>query len=354
MKYNEIGEKRRAIFYLDGGAGRVLCAIPALEYYAMNNYDFSIITYLKKEFFKENTILEKYTHDLDETGLFDNIIQTGEMIKLEPYFRYEYYNQECSLIQAFDLEINGGYCIGNKSPSLYFSKTEESDNKRNVREIKEKQPRKDKGKPILVFQPFGASAQLFDDGIFDYTNRSFVMENVVDLVQLLRKDYLILWMGNLRLNISNHENPILYVDEMSLREWAGYIKYADHFLGCDSVGQHLAKSVGQTATVVIGSTYPINISYPNDDTFTLFDLGQERRVYEPIRITFDKKRSELNKGLMFMGDKTIDAVVESIHTVAPPRPKIPPPDPKQILQGLPGIRNPEAAAAELQYEKTNK
>ena len=105
---------------------------------------------------------------------------------------------------------------------------------------------------------------------------------------------------------------------------------------------------------MIGSTYPINISYPNDDTFTLIDLGQERRVYEPIRITFDKKRSELNKGLMFMSDKTIDSVVESIHTAAPPHPKITQPDPKQILQGVPTIRNPEAAAAERQYGKDNK
>ncbi len=342
MKYNKLGENsdRRAIFYLDGGAGRVLCAIPALEYYAMNHYDFSIITYLKKEFFKENTVLEKYVHSLDETGLFDNIIKSGKMIHLEPYFRSEYYNQQCSLIQAFDLEINGDYCIGDKAPSLYFSKIEESDFKRNVREMIEKQPKKDRDKPVLVFQPFGASAQLFDDGIFDYTNRSFVMENVVDLVQLLRKDYLILWLGNLRLNISNHENPILYVEEMSLREWAGYIKYADHFLGCDSVGQHLAKAVGQKATVVIGSTYPINISYPNDDTFTLFDLGQERRVYEPIRITFDKNKSELNKGLMYMADNIIDAVIESIHDVVPPHPATSTSRPvtKQVLQNSPSIR----------------
>ena len=146
------------------------------------------------------------------------------------------------------------------------------------------------------------------------------MRNILDLIQLLRKDYLILWMGNLRLNISNHENPIVYVDGMSLRDWAGYIKYADYFLGCDSGGQHLAKAVGQKATVVIGATYPVNISYPNDDNFILIDLGQERRVYEPIRITFDKEKSEVNKGLMFMDNNTVDVVVESIHSVAPPHP----------------------------------
>ena len=303
--------KRSPIFYLDGGAGRVLCSIPALEYYAMSNYDFHIITGYKREFFNHNTILEKYTHHFDDPGLFDNIIKGGEIIKLEPYFRTEYYNQECSLTQAFDLEINGDYCIGNKAPSIYFSSVENIDFEKNIQIIKENNNAKDK--PVLVFQPFGQAAQVFDDGIFDYTNRSFDMKNILDLVQLLRKDYLIIWMGQLRLNISNHDNQIQYVDGMSLREWAGYIKYADYFLGCDSVGQHLAKAVKTKATVVIGSTYPINISYPNDDNFTIFDLGYERRVYEPIRITFDKEKSEVNKGIMKMDDKIVDLVVESIH-----------------------------------------
>jgi len=305
---------RRKVFYLDGGAGRVLCAIPALEYYALSHYNFSIITYMKEEFFKENPILYKYVHSFGEEQLFDNIIKDGEMIMLEPYFRHEYYNQECSLTQAFDLEINGNYNLKDKTPKLYFSPHEDKDNKRNIEKVK-----RDYGpnKPIIVFQPFGQSAQLFDDGIFDFTNRSFVMENIIDIVQLLRKDYLIMWMGDKRLNISNHENPLVYCNEMTLREWAGYIKYADHFLGCDSVGQHIAKAVGTKSTIVIGSTYPINISYPNDDMVTIFDVGESRRVYEPIRITMDHERSEKNQGIMLMGDATIDNLIKSIHTNCP-------------------------------------
>lgn len=306
---------RPPVFYLDGGAGRILCAIPALEHYALSHYKFSIMTYLKEEFFKENPILYKYTHSLDEPGLFDNVIKDGNMVLTEPYMRYEYYNQECSLIEAYDLEINGDYNLKGKAPKLYFSKTEDTDNKRNIKKIKEEYKSLDK--PVIVFQPFGASASLFDDGIFDFTNRSFVMENIVDIIQLLRKDYLILWMGDKRLNISNHENPIVYCNEMSLREWAGYIKHADHFLGCDSVGQHIAKAVGQKSTVVIGSTYPINISYPDDDMVTIFDVGEARRVYEPIRITMDQARSEKNQGIMLMGNQTIDNLIESIHTNCP-------------------------------------
>ena len=67
---------RPSIFYIDGGSGRLLCAIPALEYYALTHYDFSIITHLKEEFFKENPILYKYVHSFNEPGLFDDIIKT--------------------------------------------------------------------------------------------------------------------------------------------------------------------------------------------------------------------------------------------------------------------------------------
>ena len=94
-----------------------------------------------------------------------------------------------------------------------------------------------------------------------------------------------------------------------MRDWAGYIKFADHFLGCDSVGQHLAKSVNQRSTVIMGGTFPINASYPNDDKFTVFDLGKDRRVYDPIRIAIDKKTSEANKGIMKMDDVTIDKII---------------------------------------------
>jgi len=301
----------------DGGAGRIFCSIPALEHYALTHDNFHIITYsdIKSNFFVGNTILEKHTHNMDDEDLFTNIVKDGEVIKLEPYFRSEYFNQECSLVQAFDLEINGKHSIGNKTPKIYFNPSENTKSKEFIEDLK-REYKKDK---ILIIHPFGFNAQASDDGIFDESNRSFTMENVIIIASCLKKDYLILSMGPIRLNISNiindvniHDNTIIYLANTSLRNWAGYIKYADHFLGCDSVGQHLAKSVNQKATVVIGGTFPINISYPNDDKFTVFDLGKERRVYDPIRITFDKKSSEANKGIMHMSEAQIDKIIDNI------------------------------------------
>ena len=114
----------------DGGAGRILCAIPALEHYALTHDNFHIITYCKSDFFVGNPILEKYTYNIKEEDLFTNIIKDSEVINPEPYHRSEYFNQECSLAQAFDLEINGKHSIGNKTPKIYFNPSENTKSKK--------------------------------------------------------------------------------------------------------------------------------------------------------------------------------------------------------------------------------
>ena len=308
--------KNKIFMLTDGGAGRVLCSIPALEYYAMSHNNFHIITYAgaKSNFFVGNTLLENHTHVMEEQDLFTNIVKDGELIKLEPYFVSDYFNQKCSLAQAFDLEINGKHSIGNKTPKIYLDSSED-DKYKNFIEALKQEYKKDK---VLIIQPYGQSAELFPDGVFDEFNRSFFTEDVISLVSRLRDDYIIMFMGHLRLNISNvingvniNDNSLIYLDA-TLRDWAGYIKFADHFLGCDSVGQHLAQSVGQKATVIIGGTFPINISYPDDDKFTVFDLGKDRRIYDPIRISVDEKSSKTNKGIMKMNDEIINKIIESI------------------------------------------
>ena len=51
-------------------------------------------------------------------------------------------------------------------------------------------------------------------------------------------------------------------------------------------------------TVVIGSTFPINISYPDFKDFDIVDVGEGRRKYDPIRITMDEERTRYNDQVM--------------------------------------------------------
>ena len=96
-----------------------------------------------------------------------------------------------------------------------------------------------------------------------------------------------------------------------MRIWAAVIEIADHFIGCDSMGQHIARAFDKTATVVVGSTYPENISYPGHKDFDIFDVGNGRREYAPIRITMDERVDRFNDEAMELSKKQVDEIVAS-------------------------------------------
>jgi hypothetical protein len=60
------------------------------------------------------------------------------------------------------------------------------------------------------------------------------------------------------------------------------IETCNYFIGCDSSGQHMAKSFNKPGTVIMGSTFVENVSYQNH--FQILEKDQEK-MYSPIRIT---------------------------------------------------------------------
>ena len=130
----------------------------------------------------------------------------------------------------------------------------------------------------------------------------------------LSKDVGVMIMSEFPLDFQKHMNkPVATPMGVHIRVWMAVIKQADHFLGCDSVGQHMAYSYDKTATVVIGSTYPINTSFPDEEKFNVIDLGKDDRVYSPIRVTSDEFSDRINEGIMAMDGETEDRIVKSVH-----------------------------------------
>jgi len=111
-------------------------------------------------------------------------------------------------------------------------------------------------------------------------------------------------MSELKMELKGEglKNEVAMPEGLGLRQWASVIQFADHFLGCDSVGQHLAYAVDTETTTVIGSTFPINVSYPNQEKLKIVDLGMKDRQYDPIRITVDETVGRANEGIMNMDD----------------------------------------------------
>jgi hypothetical protein len=304
---------RSKVFFINGGAGRVVCSIPAFEMYEKENPDddFIIVCEGGTDFFKGHPTLHDRVYDVWHKGLFEQFIKDRDCISPEPYRIWEYYNQKCNLTQAFDIEINKKGIRDLPAPKIVLNKMEMVNGAGIVEEVKSVSGF-DKA---LVVQPFGRGVENVGGFIVDPTSRSFQLNNIIEIINVLKKEYAIIIMSELPVDLGdqNPQNPVAQPQIPDMRIWSGVINAADHFLGCDSLGQHIVKALGKTATVVCGSTYPINISYPGDPDFDIVDVGEGRKIYSPIRLTIDEQRDRANDEVMEMTKSQIDAVISSVR-----------------------------------------
>ena len=331
-------------FFINGGAGRVVCSIPALEKYASDSgdEDFVIVSESWEELYQASFPLRDRVYKLDHKGLFEEKLQNKEIVSPEPYRLNAYFNQECNLVQAFDIIINDLDYIPtgheHKTPHLELNKTEQIIGHNIVNEVREVTGR-DK---VVVFQPFGQSVQVEGKFIFDTSGRSFEIINVVEIIEELKKEYGVIVMSQIEIP-SWQEMGIAMPKNLNLLQWSGVINASNYFLGCDSVGQHLAVAVSKPATVVLGSTYPENISYTNVNSHTIIDLGKDKRIYSPIRLSMDASRDRQNEDMMILAPSQVKDVILSIKNSigvskkTTPKPELKTPNPNISQDNKPRI-----------------
>tara|TARA_B110000503_G_C7152005_1_gene415630 strand:- start:699 stop:1649 length:951 start_codon:yes stop_codon:yes gene_type:complete len=304
---------RNKAFFINGGAGRVVCSIPALEKFAEENpeNDFIIVCEGGTDFYKGHPLLHAKAYDVWHKNLFEDKLKDMQLESPEPYRVWEYYNQKATLSEAYDIAINNKGVRELPKPTIKLSKGELISGQQVIKDVKEK-TKKDK---VVVFQPFGRG--VFEDNgiVTDFSGRSFEPQNVINIVKELNKDYAVVFMGEIAIEFSKHgiTTPVAIPQNINLRSWSAIISQADYFLGCDSVGQHLAYAFNKPSTVVVGSTFKENVSYPNCKTFTVLDMGEGARIYSPIRITIDEYSDRTNEGLMAMNDKVEEVIVNAVH-----------------------------------------
>lgn len=305
---------RNKAFFINGGAGRVVCSIPALEKFAEENPDnnFIIVCEGGTDFYKGHPLLHAKAYDVWHKNLFEEKLKDMELVSPEPYRIWEYFNQKCNLSEAYDIAINDKGIRELPKPNIKLSKQERLSAGQVIADVKEKT----KKEKVIVFQPFGRGVVSENNLITDFSGRSFEPENVVNLVKELSKDYSIIFMGEIAIEFQKHgiTNPVAIPQGVDLRIWAAIIAQSDYFLGCDSVGQHLAYSFNVPSTVVIGSTFKENVSYPNEKSFDILDMGEGARIYSPIRITQDEYSDRVNEGIMAMNDKIEEIIIKSVKT----------------------------------------
>jgi len=304
---------RSKAFFINGGAGRMISAVPALEKYQeeSGDKDFIIVCEGGTDVFKGHPTLDDHTYDVWHKNLFKDSLRQREIVTTEPYRVWEYYNQKCSIAQAFDIQINNKGIRDLPRPTLKLSKDELLTGRQLVSEVKKKL----KKEKIVVFQPFGRGIEYIDETLIDKTARSFELKDVKSIVKKLQKeDVGIIMMSEFKVDFSDSKlkDEVAMPESANFRMWAAIIKYADYFLGCDSLGQHLAYAMDRSAVVVTGSTFPINVSYPDEPSIEILDMGEIHREYDPIRIFPDERVSRLNENIMAMTDDITTLVVNHV------------------------------------------
>jgi hypothetical protein len=296
----------RKIFSIDGGGGRVIAAIPALEKYVRNHpeEDIRILIYGWDNLLWGNPLLQDITYNPDTKGIFDEFIKDADVIvSPEPYRVPAYFNQKISLAEAFDREINGTTDHSDLPKlKLWTNKAEEKNAASLIADVKAQQ----KKNKTIVIQPFGRSARVDREDIIDDSSRGFDSTAYLSLVKKLSTKYNLILFAEQAFHLP--ADTYTFKPTVDLRFWTSIIEEADYFVGCDSVGQHMARAMDKPGTVLIGSTYPINVTYP--DWFQIIEKEGVPKKYSPIRICgLDNHLADR------YNDRCMDYSEEEIHDI---------------------------------------
>ena len=303
---------RRKVFAIDGGAGRAIAAIPALKKYARNhpNEDWAVIVFGWDILFWGIPELQDRVYSADVKGIFKNIVKDSDVITPEPYRLWEYYNQKCSLVEGFDKLINETEDHSDLGvPELVLNKGEEKIAANIINDVKNQQNKK----ITILIQPFGRGARVDNGDIIDDSSRSIEPGVYHKLVKKLSQKYNIIFMGEGEYaQLISQEDSISAKLQLDLRGWAAVIESCDYFIGCDSVGQHMARAFDKPGTVILGSTYAVNITYP--DHFQIIENENVEKEYSPIRLCgLDSHLADRkNDRCMDFTDEEVDNIYSAI------------------------------------------
>lgn len=306
--------KRHTAFLINGGAGRVLSSIPALEIYEKENPDDDFIIIIEGflDLYKGHPTLYKRCYDFGHRRLYEDKLKHMNYRAPEPYQVWEYYNQQATISQAFDIAISNKGIRELPKPTVVLTTEEKLGGEETLKNI-----RKDfNNKKALIFQPFGRGSNMHGSNGVDMGGRSFLPEHAAKIIKRLQKKYCVIVMDE-----KQHDFKALGCDEvvvqltgMTLRRWMGVINAASYFLGCDSVGQHIAYATDTPATVVLGSTFKENVSYLGSKKHSIIDLGEGKKMYSPLRMCFNEIADVNNDKLMHLADTDYDKIVASVES----------------------------------------
>ena len=299
-------------FIISGGAGRVACAIPALEkYHRLNpNDDFKVLVHGWQDLLWSHPLLQDRTFAANQKGSFENHLRDNRVLHPEPYIANNFFNERINLIEAFDEIINETDFHEDLSKPLIHTSTFEKKQTANIiANIRNEAP----NKKLVLFQPFGSSCNFVNDYPFDHTHRSLSPDQYVAICNGIRDLATIIYCSQ------KHLKPNDDGDNISITEWNPYFRVfpafmeqSDYFIGCDSCGQHFAYGMNKPGTIIMGGSTD-NFTYPYH-----FNVIRKKGItpkYSPIRLSDGDTDfvERTNDGIMELSNHEIQEIIETIR-----------------------------------------
>lgn len=211
---------------IDGGLGRVLCAIPALK--ELNTKHDLVVLTGGWEFAYSGSGLK--VHPLGKPGL-QYILEGYEIVKPEPYWNLEYRTGKANLVEAFYQELN---LTVPKSESVPYSP--------DLRQIPASIYSE---RPILMLQPHGSGGEA--------DSRSMTRREVIEVIEKYRKEYSIFIIGT-EVDFGFEDDSVQQIKNIAEPAFIRYIQLADLIVSCDTAGLHIAAAMGTPHVAYLATT----------------------------------------------------------------------------------------------------
>lgn len=284
------------VINIDGGIGRVICSIPAIEK-ASKKEEIVVLTH-HTQVFQNNPNIYRVLHPTTPY-IFEDYIFENNFEHPEPYQLNKYYRGEIHLIQAFDYLINNKIEDVVSTPNIYLTPQEDLAAKNILSNL-------DQNKKILLFQPFGSTNSintLDNNKTIDNSNRSLKEDHANYIIEKLNNKYEILYIGNYFAKSSEG----FYVYDLTIRNIFSLCKLANYFIGIDSFLMHSANCFNLNGTVFFGAMNINNLCYDNQNI-----IKKDNLSYEPLRIPVNMEYSKKNNDSMDFTIEEIDNAIEGL------------------------------------------
>lgn len=293
---------------INGGMGKNICAIPALEKYSESCDRLNVITG-HPDLFVGN---EKFRiYHPDHSYLWEDVISQGEFTVPEPYFIESYWRQEIHMIDGYNILLNGEVIRGDDGNlpigNVMIYPDEFLDAKIFIDNLLTNSGKK----KFVLCQPYGQAAMKKADVILDPTARSIREGDLRYIVDNLDPDVYVFLVGQIdliNLEIFETKNRI-GTAQMTLRQIMALTAVANYIIGIDSLLMHLGWPLRKNGTILLGATYKENACYPQYNVLQRDGFPKEIMPWQMPT----KQIGARNYGAMDFSKEELDVTINQIN-----------------------------------------